>query len=230
MRMNREMIKRVSMAPAAGLLVGLVLTACGGEREEPFDPGEPDEEEVRDPVNSRLLTSGSFSDEFGSYPATTGHGRRLLIIDNIDDYADVMSEYETQFVSEPDFEEGQVFLYDSGWVDDSGCTQQVLLDRVQAYSITDDDTVGEIELTYDRRRVRDGDVCDGEIPYREYEVHYIESQADLLMVETIPNVNDGLGSSSASSSLFSSSSSSQSSSMSSLSSSSISSSSDSGAF
>ncbi len=171
-------------------LIGIiVIAACGGEREEPFDPGEP-EEEFRERVDTLLLLADSSVDL--AFPFTDTSGKRLEVIDNIDDFEELLNLYDT-FLEAPDFEQGQILVYDGGWIDDSLCEQQLDLRRLEAHSIVEDETLVEVTLTY-RRNAADEDAnCPGEILYRPYEFHFIESRADLLIIEKV----EGIGNSSA---------------------------------
>lgn len=194
----------------APLALSLLLAACGGEREEPFNPSEP--EEVRDPVAVSFVFEDSSTDDLSGYPSTDVASRRLEIIRDAEDFGFLTDLYSNEFVTEPDFEQGQVVLYDSGWFDDSVCAQQLNLDRIQAFSITEDESVVEVVLTYRRSEAdEDADCDDAEIPLRTWEFHYIETRADLVVVEEVRGLDTGSsGSQSSSSSSQSSSSSSES--------------------
>ncbi|UZJ43331.1 hypothetical protein OOT55_11780 [Marinimicrobium sp. C6131] len=192
--------------PIASTALALVtlLGGCGGEREEAFNPSEPDE--IRDPVAVSFVYENSSADRNNTgFPATDVDSRRIEIIRDPDDYEFLIDAYRDidDFVEAPDFEEGQVILYDSGWFDDSACAQQLNLNRVQAFSITEDENVVEVVLNYRLSEADEDASCDEEIPFRTWELHYVESRADLIVVEEV----SGLGSSSASSSSSSSSSS-----------------------
>lgn len=161
----------------------LSLAACGGEREEPFNPTEP--EVIRDPLAVSFVYEDSRTDRNATYPATDVGSRRIEIIRDSEDFGELIDAYSPDFVSEPDFEEGQVLLYDSGWIDNSACAQQVLLDRVQAFNVTEDESVAELVLTFDRTEADPEAECEGETPFRVYEFHYIETRAHLMLVEEI---------------------------------------------
>lgn len=174
-------------------LLGIVLlAACGGEREEPFDPGEPDEE-FRERVPTMLLL-GESSTDLNFFPTGTS-ARRLEVIDNIDDFVVVLEEYNTTntFLNFEDFEEGQVVLYDGGWIDDSLCEQQLDLRRLEAHSIVEDETLVEVTLTYRRNAADENASCPDEILYRPYEFHFIESRADIVLVENIEGIANTSG-------------------------------------
>lgn len=168
----------------------VLLSACGGEREEPFDPGEP-EEEFRERVNTFLLVADAFENFEFPLTDTNGDGKRLEIIDNIDDFEIMLNAYDS-FVEAPDFELGQVVLYDGGWIDDSLCEQQLDLRRLEAHSIVEDDSLVEVTLSYRRNEADEEADCPGEILlYRSFEFHYIETRADIVIVENVEGISDG---------------------------------------
>lgn len=167
-------------------LIGIVtLVACGGERDEPFDPGEPDEDEFREQVDTLLLLADSSVDL--AFPFTDTSGKRLEVIDNIDDFEELLNLYDI-FLEAPDFEQGQVLVYDGGWIDDSLCEQQLDLRRLEAHSITEDEALVEVTLTYRRNPADENANCPDEILYRPYEFHFIESRADIVIVENVQGV------------------------------------------
>ncbi len=193
----------------APLALSLLLAACGGEREEGFNPSEP--EEIRDPVAVSFVYEDNSTDELSGYPPTDVASRRLEIIRDAEDFGFLTDLYSDEFVTEPDFEQGQVVLYDSGWFDDSVCAQQLNLDRIQAFSVTEDESVVEVVLTYRRSEADEDADCEAEIPFRTWEFHYVETRADLIVVEEVRGLDTGSsGSQSSSSSSQSSSSSSES--------------------
>ncbi|WP_439509678.1 hypothetical protein [Marinimicrobium koreense] len=185
-------------------MLATILIGCGGEREEAFNPSEP--EEIRDPVAVSFVYENSTTDRNNTgFPATDVDSRRIEIIRDLEDYEFLIDAYRDidDFVVAPDFEAGQVILYDSGWFDDSECAQQLNLNRVRAFSITEDENVVEVVFNYRLSEADEDAICDDEIPFRTWEFHYVESRADLIVVEEV----DGLSSDSASSSSSSSSSS-----------------------
>jgi len=192
----------------AGVVMTLasMLIGCGGEREEPFNPSEP--EEIRDPVAVSSVYENSSTDRNNTgFPATDVDSRRIEVIRDLEDYEFLIDAYRDidDFVVAPDFEAGQVVLYDSGWFDDSECSQQLNLNRVRAFSITEDENVVEVVFNYRLSEADELANCDDEIPFRTWELHYVESRADLIVVEEV----DGLSADSDSSSSSSSSSSSR---------------------
>lgn len=173
------------------LIVMVVLAACGGEREEPFDPGEPDEE-IRERVDTFLLIADAFENLDFPLTDTNADGKLLQVIDNIDDFETMLNVYDS-FVEAPDFELGQVLLYDGGWIDDSLCEQQLDLRRLEAHSITEDETLVEVTLTYRRNPADEDANCPGEILYRPFEFHFIESRGDIVVVEDVEGLANTSG-------------------------------------
>lgn len=175
------------------LLGTVVLAGCGGEREEPFDPGEP-EEEFREQVDTRFLFDGR--SENLDFPMTDTSGKRLEVIDNIEDFGVMLDAYDTlnTVLEYPDFEVGQVVLYDGGWIDNSLCEQQLVLgQRLEAHSIIEDETLVEVSLTYRRDPADESATCPNKILYRPYEIHYIETRADIVFVENVQGVSETTG-------------------------------------
>lgn len=178
----------------------IALTACGAEREEPFDPGEPDEE-PREPVAVRIL----FEREF--FPPTEldtlGQGKRLEILSNDEEYDEVVGAYDLNYEmgERPDFEQSQVLLYDGGWIDENPCEQQVTLRRApRAESITSDENLVEVTLEYQLSRASTDPSCDGEENiFRPFGFYVIDTRADILIVEKVPSLSRS-GSSASSSS------------------------------
>lgn len=192
-------IQRLKTGATLALLIS--LSACGGEREEPFNPSEP--EAVRDPVAVSFVYENSSTDWNNTgYPATDVGSRRLDIIRDEEDFDELLSAYRDfdDTVTQPDFEQGQVLLYDSGWVDDSVCAQQLNLDRVQAFSITEDENVAEVVLTYRLSEADEDAQCDADNRLRTWEFHYIETRADLILLEEVRGLDTSGGSASSSSS------------------------------
>jgi len=171
----------------------VMLVGCGAEREEPFDPGEP--EEVRTSVNVSFVYDDETTDQFYDLPVTSPDlfSRRLEVIRDQEDFEELINAYTFNdvFVDIPDFEEGQVVLYDSGWFDNSACAQQLTLRRVQAYHITEDESIGEVVLTYDRSEADEDATCNEELRLREWEFNYIETRAHLMVVEEVHGLNQG---------------------------------------
>ncbi|WP_347330684.1 hypothetical protein [Marinimicrobium locisalis] len=182
---------------AVALALSTLLTACGAEREEPFNPPEEDEE-IRDVVTTDFLERFEYDIRGGAWPSTeTATGKRLEVVNNVDDFEMLVSFYNDP-VNAPNFEETTVLLYDSGWTEDGACEQQILLDEVDAFRITeeDDETVVEVVLTYDRQVPDDSAVCEEDQDYRLVELHSIDATGEIVIVEEIEGLNDGNGSSS----------------------------------
>lgn len=171
------------------LALSTLLVACGGEREEPFDPPE-EEDEFRERVDSSLWYD-DVSRNFDR-PFTDTDGKRLEVMDNVDDYGELIDAYieSGDFVDEPNFDEGQVLLYDGGWIDESGCEQQLELRRVEAHAITEEEDLVEVTLTYRRIAAEEDAECGEELLYRPFEFYYIESRADIVIVEEVQGISD----------------------------------------
>lgn len=182
---------------AVALALSTLLTACGAEREEPFNPPE-EEEQIRESVTVNRVDDWTYDVSNGAWPSVdTANGKRLEVIDNADDFELLVSFYADP-IDVPNFEERTVLLYDSGWTEDSACEQQILLDQVDAFRITEDDdeTVVEVVLTYDRQVPDDSAVCDEDEEYRVVELYSINTTGEIVIVEEIEGLNDNRGSSS----------------------------------
>lgn len=195
--LNKVVSRGLGLMSLAALLVG-----CGAEREEPFSPSEP--EEVRTALTVSFVHDDQISDRFSQLPVVDPDvaSRRLEVIRDQEDFEELINAYTFNdvFVDIPDFEEGQVVMYDSGWYDNSACAQQLTLNRVQAFSITEDDSIGEVVLRYNRSPVDEDANCPEEVPLRQWEFHYIETRADLILVEEVRGLDEGGGSASSASS------------------------------
>ncbi|WP_341939208.1 hypothetical protein [Marinimicrobium sp. C2-29] len=181
------------------LTLSTLLVACGGEREEPFDPPE-EPEEFRERVNSFVVYDNVIRDQ--SRPETDTDGKRLEVMDDSEDYDTLLNAYliPGDFVNEPNFDEGQVVLYDGGWIDESGCEQQLDLRRIEAHYITEEEDLVEVTVTHRRIEADEDAVCNEAVLYRPFEFHYVESRADIVIVEQVQGLSEGSGGSSSSSS------------------------------
>ncbi len=190
---------KTNIVSAVALAFSLLLSACGAEREEPFNPPEDDEEdEIREPVTVSRVDDWEYDVRSGAWPSVdTATGKRLEVITNVDDFELLVSFYGEP-IEAPNFEDRTVLLYDSGWTDDGACEQQILLDQVDAFRITEDDdeTVVEVVLTYDRQVPDDSAVCNEDQEYRLVELYSINTTGEIVIVEEIDGLNDNNRSSS----------------------------------
>lgn len=200
---------KTNIVSAVALAFSLLLSACGAEREEPFNPPEDDEEdEIREPVAVPRIQGFEFRDVNVTPPGTRPFGRQLEIITDEDDFVERADSYRgSVFVQAPDFSERRAFLYDSGWMDTQACAQWLSLDRVEAFDITEDESVVEVVITYDFQEADEDVECGDEEYYREVVFYSVATQADLVFVEEVEGLNNDGGSSSSRSSSSSSSSS-----------------------
>lgn len=185
------------------LALSTLLVACGGEREEPFNPPEESDE-----FRERISLFGVYSDtsvndenrpDSGTYP----DGKRLQVIDNVDDFDTITNAYLAQDdgVDPQNFEDGQVLLYDGGWVDESRCEQSLEMDRMEAHFITEEEDLVEVTVVYRRNEADEDAVCNEEELSRSFDFRYIDSRADIVFVEEVRGISeDNNGSSSRSSS------------------------------
>lgn len=186
--LNKVGLHGLGLAALVAMLVG-----CGAEREEPFDPGEP--EEVRTSVTATLHHDDQTENQVDGLPILDPRvsSRRVEVIRDQEDFEELINAYTFTdvTVNTPDFEEGQVVLYDSGWFDNSACALQLTLRNLQAYHITEDESIGEAVLRYDLSEAEDDATCTEELPLRRWEFHYVETRAHLLVVEEVRGLNEG---------------------------------------
>jgi hypothetical protein len=189
------------------LLTGLLsLTACGGSRDEPFDPGDDDEEEDVEIVPVTLNTLYN-----GLNPTLAEDGnKRLQVMTDEDEYHRLLDQYTDDFVEDPDFNEGQVVLYDAGFIDTNPCAHKLNFRSASAQE--EDDTVVKVTLEYEDYEPETGSDCtDTVTASRPFRFMYVRSRAKVIFAERIYRPSSSQSSTSASSaSSFSSSSSSSS--------------------
>lgn len=186
------------------LALSTLLVACGGEREEPFNPPE-DEDEFRERVSllevyADTNTENENRPDSGTYP----DGKRLQVIDNVDNFDTLTNAYlaEDDVVEDQNFEDGQVVLYDGGWMDISRCEQWLEMRRMEAHFITEEKDLVEVTVFYRRNEAEEDAVCNEEELSRSFDFRYIDSRADIVFVERVQGLtddNDGSSSSSSSS-------------------------------
>lgn len=181
------------------IALSLWIIGCGGEREEPFDESvldtpdgddssngsdsdDPDnsDDPDDDTVSVSLLVE---STETRLVPERTG--RRLEVLRNSTDFFDRLDIYATTNVQAPDFERGQVVLYDAGDVDDRDCVHRMPLEDVSAERVNDEIT--QVVLSHSEQPPEnDTQNCpDDPVWTRPYHFYYVESTARLILVEEL---------------------------------------------
>ncbi len=192
---------KTSIVSAIALASSLLLVACGAEREEPFNPPEDEDDEIRDPVGVSRIERFEFENINSTPPGSTPLGKRLEVFTDEDDFIERADNYRgSLFVEAPDFTERRAILYDSGWVDTQPCAQWLSLDQVEAFDITEDESVVEVVITYDFQEADEDAQCGEEQYYREVFFYSIATQADIVVVEEVEGANDSASSSSSSAS------------------------------
>jgi hypothetical protein len=162
----------------------MLLTACGGARQEPFDPSDPEDPEPT-PVQMSSLIAGTEPLLLMEFT-----GKRLEVARNLDDYYQLIDGYTDQVINDPDFSRGQVVLYDGGLVDLNPCTHQLILRGFEAQSITEG--VVEVILEYENFLPQDSLACDDEvIEVRPFEFFYIQSRDEVVFSERIQGLSTG---------------------------------------
>lgn len=175
-----------SLALYSGLLtLILLLAACGSQRDPEFSDDDPDEQ-----GGEPLAVDRFFADRFQppGEPLTDTGGKRLEVMDNADDFFLLLDAYTDAFVPDPDFEAGQVLLYDAGWLDDNSCAQRRRLRQVSAETLREDpEELVQLTLEFDFTPAddSDSDCTDEEILVRPFEFIFVETRADLMVVEQL---------------------------------------------
>lgn len=198
--LNFYPLKKTSLAML--LFAGLIsLNSCGGSRDEPFDPGDGDEEDNGPVVNVSvtLLTSGND-------PILAADGnKRLQVMTTEEEYFDLLDQYTNEMVGEADFSNGQVLLYDAGFIDDNPCAHKLIFRRASAQE--SGDNAVKVVIEYEDYQPRSDNTCTQQvIASRPFRFFYIESRDKIIIAEKLQNASSSSSSSSQSSSSFSSSS------------------------
>lgn len=167
------------------LFMPLVLVACGSQRDPEFSDDDPDEQ-----GGETVAVNRFFDGQFQSpgEPLTDTGGKRLEVMDNEDDFFQLLDAYTDDFVSTPDFTQSQVLLYDAGWVDDNECAQQTRLRQVSAETLRDDpEELVQVTLEFDFKPADDSasDCTDEELLIRPFEFIRVDTRAELLVVEQL---------------------------------------------
>jgi len=177
--------RRLALNPYLLWPLVLLLAACGSQRDPEFSDDDPDEQ-GGEPVAVDRFFAGQFQPPGG--PLTDTGGKRLEVMDNADDFFLLLDAYTDEFVPDPDFTQGQVLLYDAGWVDDNDCAQRRRLRQVSAETLRDDpEELVQVLLEFDFTPAddSDSDCTDEEIRIRPFEFIFVETRADLVVVEQL---------------------------------------------
>lgn len=160
----------------------LLLSACGAERDEPFDPGT--DEDTDEETAERLSVSRILRGE-QTLLAIDGQ-KQTHVFSNEDDYFLFLDRYsDTLPANEPDFETGQVILVDLGEREDSNCDYHLDLNSITA-EVIDDDT-GLVTLNFSAPTVDTSDACPLEDPstHRPWYFYFVETRRSLLIEESL---------------------------------------------
>ncbi|UTF59298.1 hypothetical protein [Gilvimarinus sp. DA14] len=171
------------MSYKAWFLTGLVIAlgGCGAERDEPFDPDTPVEE---DPDAVRINVTKVID---GQQPLLDIDGeRQILVFREQEEYWLFLDRYtDTLPANEPDFEDGQVVLIDLGERDNSQCEESLSLTTVigEEYG----DRGARLRLSYDLTESVEDDTCsDAEAELlRPYYFYYISTRRQLVVSEAL---------------------------------------------
>lgn len=193
--LNSRPLTKLSFATV--LFAALIsLNGCGGSRAEPFDPGDGDDDNDGPVVNVNvtLLTSGND-------PILAADGnKRLQVMTTEDEYFDLLDQYTNEIVGEPDFNNGQVLLYDAGFIDDNPCAHKLLFRRASAQE--DGENAVKVIIEYEDFEPESGNRCSEQIiATRPFRFFYIESRDKLIISERLQRSSSSRSSSSQSSSL-----------------------------
>lgn len=165
----------------AGLMIALM--GCGAERDEPFDPDVPADEEddadaVRIDVTKVIDGEQTLFDIDGE--------KQTLVFRDQEAYWLFLDRYtDTLPVNEPDFDDGQVVLIDLGEREDNQCQDYLSLETVTAYESGDNGA--RMRLTYDLNEAVESDSCpeeDAELT-RPYYFYYVATRRQLVVSEAI---------------------------------------------
>lgn len=170
----------------------LSLHGCGGSRDEPFDPGDDnDDDEDLITVQMSLLTSGT------STTLVDDGNKRLQVMTTADEFHNLLDQYTDEFVTDPDFNEGQVVLYDAGFIDDNPCAHKL---RFRKASAAEGDTIVKVTLEYEDYQPQTGSDCNNnEVRTRPFRFMFVESRQKVIFSEVIQRSSSSRSSSSQSS-------------------------------
>src|SRR5690554_3231226 len=191
--LNSRPLTKLSFATV--LFAALIsLNGCGGSRAEPFDPGDGDDDNDGPVVNVNvtLLTSGND-------PILAADGnKRLQVMTTEDEYFDLLDQYTNEIVGEADFNNGQVLLYDAGFIDDNPCAHKLIFRRASAQE--SGDNAVKVVIEYEDYQPRNDNTCTQQvIASRPFRFFYIESRDKIIISEKLQNASSSRSSSSSSS-------------------------------
>ncbi|MDO6748114.1 hypothetical protein [Gilvimarinus sp. 1_MG-2023] len=163
------------------LILALLASACGAERDEPFDPGvTDDDDETVESISVRRV----ISDE---QPLLAIDGQKqLLVLRDEDNYFLFLDRYTDQALAfDPDFDEGQVVLIDMGDRDDNNCDYALELQSVSAQVIDDD--AAQVNVDYAPLSVDTSEACPEEdaLSIRPFYFYFVETRSELVIHETV---------------------------------------------
>lgn len=184
------------------LLAGLIsLHGCGGSRDEPFNPGDPDvDEEV---LGATVTAEVKYSGTTPLRLSIDRGNKRLEVFRTEEDFFAALSDYmDVSNVPQPDFEKVQVLLYDAGSVNGNPCVHKLTFDKPSARQRNDD--VVKVTLQFKESLASTATDCDDDIENisRPFRFIYIESRDTLIISEEIPNRSSSSTSSQSSSQSF----------------------------
>ncbi|WP_020210732.1 hypothetical protein [Gilvimarinus chinensis] len=164
-----------------GLLIALV--GCGAERDEPFDPDLPVDDEgdstaVRIDATKVIDGQQTLFDIEGEKQTHVFRDQEAYWL-FLDRYTDLLP------VNEPDFDEGQVVLVDLGEQEDSQCQDYLSLESVAAYE--SGDSGARLSLTYNLNEAVESNGCPDEEAelIRPYYFYYIATRRPMVVSESI---------------------------------------------
>lgn len=166
-------------APLLWAVMVVVLSACGAARDDDFEPPDSEDPDA-EPISRVLLADGN-----STLLAIDRESKRLEVVTNSDDYFQLLDRYTSAQVEVPNFDNGQVLLYDGGDVADSNCVGKLELSRVSAEEVSD--TLARVILEYQEfEPTASGPQCpDDPQLIRPFAFYFIETTAELMVVEQL---------------------------------------------
>jgi hypothetical protein len=158
------------------------LQGCGGERDEPFDPGTDDEDDDYTVSVEHIVEAEDSEPLFSN---GSPKAKRLEIIKDEDEYLDIFSDYIADSSYEaPDFATGQILLYDAG--DSKVCARKLILQQVAAHENATNENVVRVTLTYrEKAATAAGSCADENAETRPFKFIYIKTRKDIIISETL---------------------------------------------
>lgn len=158
----------------AFLLAVLLLQACGGERTEPYNPGNSSSSSSAIRVTASVITQGTASTSVLDYS-----DKRLQVMRNEDDFYDISNGYLNVNLPPPNFTNGQVVLLDLGEQD--SCKQRLEFNSLHAEE-AGDKSVKVIVSYRERAAVTTGCIS---VLTRPFYFYYVDSSGTLLFKEEL---------------------------------------------